>query len=79
MLWSLRNAENPEYLAEATLRAFDPGDAGERLHDFQVSKFALFDAAQRRAVELFLEAFTRDDDLGPLAEAALRRAWRRDS
>lgn len=75
MVWSLSHAESPEYLAEATLRALDPGAPSEPLHDFQVSKFALFDAAQRRAVGDFLEAFTRDDDLGPLAEAALSAYW----
>lgn len=75
MLWSLRHAESPEYLAEATLRAFDPGAPTEPLHDFQVSKFALFDANQRRAVVRFLEVLSRDDNLGPLAEAALRGYW----
>lgn len=75
MLWALSHPESPEYLAEATLRAFDPGGAGEALRDFQVSKFALFDAAQRRAVVRFLEAFAGDRELGPLAAAALRGYW----
>lgn len=75
MIWSLRNAGRPEYLAEATLRAFDPGGAGEPLHSFQVSKFALFDSAQRKAVVTFLETFIADDDLGSLAEAALENYW----
>ena len=76
MVWALRNAASPEYLAEATLRAFDPGSAGEPLHGFQVSKFALFDAAQRGAVVTFLQTFCKDDDLGSLAEAALANYWR---
>lgn len=72
MLWSLKNAESPEYLAEATLRAFDPGPAGAPLHDFQASKFALFDSAQRRAVVAFLEAFRGEAELGEIAQAALK-------
>jgi hypothetical protein len=72
MVWSLQNAESPEYLAEATLRAFDPGVPGDPLHDFQASKFALFDAAQRRAVAAFLAAFRGEPDLGEIAEAALK-------
>jgi hypothetical protein len=75
MVWALRNAASPEYLAEATLRAFDPGRESDPLYGFQVSKFALFDTAQRRAVVTFLESFREDDDLGPLAEAALQNYW----
>ncbi|WP_193366904.1 DUF6714 family protein [Pelagibius marinus] len=72
MVWSLKHAESPEYLAEATLRAFDPGEAEAPLHDFAVSKFALFDTAQRRAVAAFLEAFRGEGELGEIAEAALK-------
>lgn len=54
MVWSLRHSDSPEYLVEATLRAFDPGSDAEALRAFQVSKFTLFDAAQRRAVVAFL-------------------------
>ena len=61
-----------EYLAEATLRAFDPGAPGDPLHGFQASKFALFGAAQRRAVAAFLAAFRGEPDLGEIAEAALK-------
>lgn len=75
MVWSLRLAASPEYLAEATLRAFDPGTEGQPLHAFQASKFALFDAAQRRAVVHFLEAFSSEPDLGAIAGAALRNYW----
>lgn len=75
MAWSLKNAESPEYLAEATLRAFDPGAPGDPLHDFAVSKFALFDQAQRRAVVAFLEAFREEPELGEIAGAALAYYW----
>jgi hypothetical protein len=76
MIWSLRHADSPEYLAEAALRAFDPGRPEEALHAFQVSKFALLDAAQRRAVVRFLEAFRGDPALGGIAAAALANHWR---
>ncbi|MEO3427967.1 DUF6714 family protein [Pelagibius sp. CAU 1746] len=72
MVWSLQNAESPEYLAEATLRAFDPGPQSDPLHAFQASKFALFDSAQRRAVAAFLEALRGEGELGEIAEEALK-------
>jgi hypothetical protein len=75
MVWSLNNAGSPEYLAEATLRALDPGPESDPLHDFAVSKFALFDPAQRAAVVAFLEVFRKDPDLGEIAEAALEH-WK---
>lgn len=75
MVWSLKNAESPEYLAEATLRAFDPGPEGAPLHAFQVSKFALFDPAQRTAIAAFLKAFRGEAELGEIAQAALSHYW----
>jgi len=77
MMWSLRNVGSSEYLAEATLRAFLPDGEASGLREFQLSKYALFDAAQRAAVIIFLQAFRGDEDLGPIAEAALRSYWRR--
>lgn len=77
MRWSLAHPDSIEYVVESTLRAFDPGPEGANLRDFQRSKFALFDAAQRRAVIGFLEAFEADSDLGPTAAMALAHHWRR--
>lgn len=76
MRWSLAHPDSVEYVVESTLRAFDPGPEGARLRDFQLSKFALFDAAQRRAVVGFLEVFAAHADLGPVAAAALANHWR---
>ena len=76
MVWSLRHADSVEYAPEATLRAFDPDAAGPALRDFQLSKFALFDEAQRRAVVAFLEAFRGAPDLGSLAKQALQNHWK---
>jgi hypothetical protein len=75
MGWPLDQPDSPEYVVEATIRAFDPGGPADELYPFLVSKFALFDAAQRRAVTLFLDAFADDDELGGLARAALRNHW----
>lgn len=75
MVWSLRHAGSPEYLAEATLRALDPGSPSEQLHGFQISKFAHFDSAQHSAVIQFLEVLAEHEDLGPLATAALGGYW----
>ena len=72
MVWALRNPERPDYVIEATLRAFDPGVEGGPLQAFQRSKFALFTPDQRQAVAGFLEAFRSDPLLGPIAAEALR-------
>ena len=76
MRWSLKHPDSIEYVVESTLHAFDPGPECAWLRDFQLSKFALFDAAQRCAVVGFLEFFEADADLGPLAAAALAHHWR---
>lgn len=76
MRWSLRHPDSIEYVVESTLHAFDPGPDGARLRDFQLSKFASFDAAQRCAVVGFLEVFEADADVGPVAAAALAHHWR---
>ena len=76
MRWSLANPDSVEYVVESSLRAFDPGPAGDPLRDFQLSKFALFDDGQRHAVVLFLEAFEQHADLGPIAAGALAHHWR---
>lgn len=79
MIWALNHADSIEYAPESTLRAFDPTsfDGSPSLYDFQVSKYALFSAPQRRAVIRFLEAFAPDPDLGPIARAGLANYWRR--
>ena len=76
MRWSLAHPDSIEFVVESTVQAFDPGVESNPLRDFQISKFALFDAAQRRAVILFLEVFEADADLGPVAAAALANHWR---
>ena len=76
MRWSLAHPGSVEFVVKSTVRAFDPGPPGYRLRDFQLSKFAHFDADQRRAVILFLEAFEADAELGPVAAAALAHHWR---
>ena len=75
MLWALRHPDTVEYAPESTLHALDPAATGTDLHAFQVSKYALFTDAQRRAVIAFLRAFSRDADLGPIAESALANHW----
>lgn len=76
MRWSLRHPDSIEYVVESSLRAFDPGREGDPLRDFQLSKYALFDDAQRRAVVGFLEVFEPHADLGPVAATALAHHWR---
>lgn len=72
MVWALKHPDSPDYVIEATLRAFDPGAEGEPLQAFQASKFSLFTPAQRAAVAAFLEAFRADPLLGPIAADALK-------
>lgn len=69
---ALDEPESPEIVVEATLQALDPSLFGQRLEAFQVSKYARFDDLQKGAVTRFLEAFTRDEDLGGIAVEALR-------
>lgn len=76
MIWSLAHADSVEFAPESTICAFDPDGTDPTLRDFQVSKFALFDAAQRTAVIRFLKTFARHPDLGSLARAALDNYWR---
>ncbi len=76
MIWSLTRSDSIEYVVESTLRAFDPTGENQALVAFQASKYALFTDTQRAAVILFLEAFTTDPDLGPIARGALRSYWR---
>lgn len=76
MRWSLAHPDSIEYVVESSLRAFDPGPVGDPLRDFQLSKFALFDAPQRGAVTRFLEVFEADANLGAVAAAALNNYWR---
>ena len=77
MRWSVEHPGSIEYVVESSLRAFDPGPAGDPLRDFQLSKFRLFDDAQRDAVVLFLQTFEQVPDLGRVAAAALAHYWRR--
>lgn len=75
MVWSLRHADTIDYTPESTIRAFDPGSAGDPLRPFQVSKYALLTDAQIRSVIGFLELFSRDRELGPIAHQALSNYW----
>jgi hypothetical protein len=77
MIWTLKHYDTIEYVAEATVRAFDPGTGNQRLRSFQVSKFALFSEQQRQAVIQFLRTISSDAQLGSIAEAALENYWRR--
>jgi hypothetical protein len=75
MIWSLRHHDTIEYAPESTLRALDPTSGGPGLYEFQVSKYALFTRRQRAAVIRFLQAFSSDPDLGPIADDALINYW----
>jgi hypothetical protein len=77
MIWSLENSDSIEFVVESTLSAFDPGEIGSDLRDFQISKFALFTPEQIRAIISFLEAFTNDPELGEIAANALSHYWDR--
>jgi hypothetical protein len=79
MIWSLTHADSIEFVPESTVSAFDPTGTDPTLYDFQVSKYALFTAAQRDAVIRFLETFASDPDLGLIAQAALDTYWRQQS
>lgn len=78
MIWSLRHQDTIEYTPESTIRAFDPTSSGPGLYEFQVSKYALFTQRQRAAVIRFLQAFSPDPDLGPIAKEALTSYWLRE-
>ena len=65
MVWSLNHGDTIEYAPESTIRAFDPGTANDDLARFQISKFALFTKAQRRAVIRFLRTFSLGFALPP--------------
>jgi hypothetical protein len=75
MIWSLNHHDTIEYAAESTIRAFDPTNEDPGLYEFQISKFALFTRPQRAAVIQFLQAFSHDPDLGPVAGDALTNYW----
>jgi hypothetical protein len=75
MIWSLRHHDTIEYAPESTLRALDPTSGGPGLYEFQVSKYALFTRRQRAAVIRFLQVFSSDPDLGPIADDALINYW----
>ncbi len=75
LLYTLEHYDEPEYVAEATVRALDPGTEGEMLHAFMASHYALLDAAQTAAIVAFLELMGEDPDLGEVAEAALVNWW----
>jgi hypothetical protein len=77
MIWSLNHNDTIEYAPESTIRAFDPTSGTPGLDDFQVSKFALFTEPQRAAVIRFLQTFSPDPDLGPIARDALTNYWQR--
>jgi hypothetical protein len=77
MIWSLNHHDTIEYAPESTIRAFDPTNENPRLYEFQISKFALFTKPQRAAVIRFLQAFSTDPDLGPIAKDALANYWLR--
>ncbi len=77
MVSTLRHLDTMEVAPESTIRAFNPGTENEKLHEFQLSKFALFNEAQRKAIIRFLEAFSRDPELGPIANDALSNYWAR--
>lgn len=77
MIWSLNHYDTIEYAPESTIRAFDPTNEKPGLYEFQVSKFALFTERQRASVIRFLQAFSSDPDLGPIARDALTNYWLR--
>ncbi len=77
MIWSLNHYDTIEYAPESTIRAFDPTNEAPGLYEFQVSKFALFTEPQCAAVIRFLQAFSPDPDLGPIAMDALENYWLR--
>jgi hypothetical protein len=79
MVWSLNHYDTIEYAPESTIRAFDPTNEKPGLYEFQVSKFALFTERQRAAVIRFLQAFSPDPDLGPIARDALTNYWLRQN
>jgi hypothetical protein len=71
MIWSLLHCDTIDYTPESTIRALDPGDVGDPLRAFQVSKFELFTDAQIRSTVSFLRLFSQDAGLGPVADRAL--------
>ncbi len=75
MIWSLRHSDTIDYTPESTIRAFDPGEPGDPLGEFRVTKFALFTDAQIRSIVSFLRLFSQDDDLGDVAKGALSNYW----
>ncbi|MDX1710961.1 MAG: DUF6714 family protein [Rhodovibrionaceae bacterium] len=75
LLYTLAHYADPEYAAESTLRALDPGTDKEMLHGFMASHYALLDAAETDAVVAFLELMAEDPDLAEFAEAALVNWW----
>ena len=75
LLWTLDNAAGPDYAAEATVRALDPGTAADMLHDFLRSRFRLIDAAQAASIVAFLERMAEIPALAEPATAALLHHW----
>lgn len=77
MIWSLKHHDSIEYVTESTIRAFYPTSEEPKMCEFQVSKFTLFTERQCAAVVKFLQSFSSDPDLGPIAGDALTNYWLR--
>ena len=75
LIWTLRNADSPEYAGESILRALDPGTDQEMLHDFRKSKFAEFTSDEVAQIKRFLNIVSSHPYLGEFADAALINYW----
>jgi hypothetical protein len=75
LIWTLRNYEGESASVLHTLYSLDPGQAGDKLRAFQISKFGLLTPEQRRTIVDFLGLFRDHEDLGPVAESAMENYW----
>jgi hypothetical protein len=74
MSYALRHPRTDQAVVGSTIFALRP--ATDDLRDFTLSKFTLFDAAQRAAVVGFLEAMSKFDDLGDVTVVEALAYWR---